>query len=88
MKEMIKRRGGSRFFQRDAGNILESEAVLLIGTKFNPIGVDQCGLCGFKSCEDKSKAHPCVFNTGDLGIAVGSAVSVAMDSRVDNRIMY
>ena len=31
---------------------------------------------------------PCTFNTGDLGIAIGSAVSVAMDHRVDNRIMY
>jgi uncharacterized ferredoxin-like protein len=32
--------------------------------------------------------HPCAFNTGDLGIAIGSAVSVAMDARVDNRIMF
>ncbi len=31
---------------------------------------------------------PCVFNTGDLGLAIGSAVSVAMDNRVDNRVMY
>lgn len=30
----------------------------------------------------------CSFNSGDLGIAVGSAVSVATDHRVDNRIMY
>ncbi len=28
------------------------------------------------------------MNTGDLGIAVGSAASVAMDERVDNRIMH
>jgi uncharacterized ferredoxin-like protein len=47
-------------------------------------------MCGFANCEEKNKypEHPCVFNTGDLGIAIGSAVSVAMDSRVDNRIMY
>ena len=30
----------------------------------------------------------CAYNTGDLGIAIGSAVSIAMDHRVDNRIMY
>jgi uncharacterized ferredoxin-like protein len=30
----------------------------------------------------------CSFNVGDLGIAVGSAVSRAADMRVDNRIMY
>lgn len=31
---------------------------------------------------------PCAFNTGDLGIAIGSAVSIAADNRVDNRVMY
>ncbi len=31
---------------------------------------------------------PCAFNTGDLGIAVGSAVSIAADRRVDNRVMF
>ena len=47
-------------------------------------------MCGFKNCDEKNKypSHPCVFNTGDLGIAIGSAVSVAMNHRVDNRIMY
>ena len=30
----------------------------------------------------------CSFNVGDLGIALGSAVSRAADMRVDNRIMY
>ena len=50
----------------------------------------KCGLCGFKNCTEKNKKIniPCAFNTTDLGIAVGSAVSVAMDNRIDNRIMY
>jgi uncharacterized ferredoxin-like protein len=30
----------------------------------------------------------CTFNSGDLGIAVGSAVSRAADLRIDNRVMY
>jgi uncharacterized ferredoxin-like protein len=30
----------------------------------------------------------CSFSVGDLGIAVGSAVSLTADLRVDNRIMY
>jgi uncharacterized ferredoxin-like protein len=30
----------------------------------------------------------CVFAISDLGIAVGSAVSIAADHRADNRIMY
>lgn len=30
----------------------------------------------------------CVFNLTDLGIAVGSACSIAADNRVDSRVMY
>jgi uncharacterized ferredoxin-like protein len=78
-------------FLRDAKNILNSEILFLIGTKIKPLGLGVgCGLCGFASCQEKS-SHPnipCAFNTGDLGIALGSAVSIAMDYRVDNRIMY
>ena len=30
----------------------------------------------------------CAFNTIDLGIAIGSAVSIAADNRVDSRVMF
>ena len=48
-----------------------------------------CGFCGFDSCAsaDASGAR-CAFNMIDLGIAVGSAVSVAADDRVDSRVLY
>lgn len=77
-------------FARDADNILQAECLLLIGTKVQTLGLKKCGLCGFSGCEEKAKYPnvPCSFNTGDLGIAIGSAVSVAMDNRADNRIMY
>ncbi len=81
----------NKIFTRDAGNVLNSsDVVVLIGTKFKSIGLELCGLCGFENCEQKDKHPdvPCAFNTGDLGIAIGSAISVATDSRVDNRIMY
>ena len=69
---------------------LSAQAMVVLGTKIESMGVSPCGMCGFSDCAEKNKHpdHPCVFNTGDLGIAVGSAVSVAMDNRVDNRIMY
>jgi uncharacterized ferredoxin-like protein len=75
---------------RDADNILPAPVMVLLGTKIKTIGLKKCGFCGFKNCEEKEKYHdvPCSYNTGDLGIAIGSAVSVAMDHRVDNRIMY
>lgn len=77
-------------FLRDADNILQSPVMVLIGTKIKSMGLKKCGHCGFANCEEKDKypSVPCSFNTGDLGIAIGSAVSIAMDNRVDNRIMY
>jgi len=64
--------------------------MILIGTKIKTMGLKKCGHCGFKNCEEKEKYPdvPCTFNTGDLGIAIGSAVSLAMDHRIDNRVMY
>jgi len=77
-------------FKRDADNILSSPVMLLLGTRISAMGLKKCGMCGFKNCDEKNKHKdiPCVYNTGDLGIAIGSAVSVALDNRVDNRIMY
>lgn len=90
MIEMAKQGRAGDFFVRDANNILQSEIVVLLGTRIKPLGLKYCGLCGLQNCSEKEKYPnvPCSFNTGDLGIAVGSAVSVAMDLRIDNRIMF
>lgn len=90
MIEMVDEEGHPEFFKRDAGNLLNSDALVLIGTSFTPIGVQKCGQCGLESCKDNTDNPniPCAFNVGDLGIAVGSAVSIAADNRVDNRVMY
>ncbi len=81
---------GAQAFIRDAGNILNSPVMVLFGTEIKSLGLVKCGMCGFKNCAEKDKHPniPCVFNTGDLGIAIGSAASIAMDNRADNRIMY
>lgn len=78
------------FFNRDADNIRNAGVVFIIGSSIKSIGLKKCGMCGFASCEEKNKHPnvPCVFNTGDLGIALGSAAAVCMDNRADNRIMY
>ncbi len=77
-------------FIRDAANLYNTPVMVILGTHIKSIGLIKCGMCGFENCKEKDKhpSHPCVYNTNDLGIAVGSAVSVAMDKRVDNRIMY
>ena len=86
----IGKETGASAFVRDAGNILNSPVMVLLGTEIKSLGLVKCGMCGFKNCAEKNKHPniPCVFNTGDLGIAIGSAASIAMDHRADNRIMY
>lgn len=90
MKEIASRQEASSFFLRDANNILNAQYLFLIGTRIKSINVQPCNLCGFANCEAKDKQPdvPCIFNTNDLGIAIGSAVSIAANHRVDNRVMY
>lgn len=77
------------FIRRDAENVDNSICVVLIGAKTEPFGLNNCSMCGFANCGEMVKAGAnCVFNITDLGIAVGSAVSVAADHRIDNRVMY
>lgn len=76
-------------FARDADCILKCPCVVLIGTKIAPVNLTFCGFCGWPDCETMvKKSGTCAYNTLDLGIAVGSAVSIAADFRVDNRVMY
>jgi len=90
MIKMVEERDFPAFFKRDALNILKAQCVFIIGTRITSTGIPACGLCGYKDCKEKDKypQHPCSFNTGDMGIAIGSAVSVAMDHKVDNRVMF
>lgn len=78
-----------QFFLRDAANVDRAQAVVLIGARPARAGLKVCGFCGFESCEAAGKAGArCAFNMIDLGIAIGSAASVAADDRVDSRVMY
>ncbi len=78
------------FFSRDAKNVLQSDAVILIGMKDIKTGLN-CGYCGYKTCADCTTAgnnHHCVFTDINAGIAMGSAVSLAATLGVDTRILY
>ena len=88
MKE-IAGETGPAFFARDGDNVMAAQIVVIIGTRPGRLGIDGCNLCGFEGCAANEKAGArCAFTVGDLGIAIGSAVSVAADHRADNRIMY
>lgn len=88
MNKIAEEKGVS-FFKRDADNVNQSPVVILLGTKIGPVGVPNCGYCGYHDCsENKEHGGICVYNTGDLGIAVGSCVSKASDLRIDNRVLF
>lgn len=85
----IAKETGEDFLARDGGNIDASSVVVLLGVKNSPIGLSHCGFCGFGNCAGAVKAGAnCAFNITDLGIAIGSAVSVAADHRFDNRVLF
>lgn len=88
----------SGVFKRDANNIRNAHSVIVVGVKGTlPKSID-CGACGFKDCNEFSKAKKikgedfvgpiCIFEALDLGIALGSTVKLASELGVDNRIMY
>jgi uncharacterized ferredoxin-like protein len=82
-------KGTTTNFPRDAKNLRSAQAVVLIGVKRTYNGLKFCSYCGFENCEKcKEAGGRCVYNMIDLGIALGSAVSIAADDRIDNRIMY
>jgi uncharacterized ferredoxin-like protein len=88
-QEMVRvsEANGWKFFLRDADNLYSADAVLILGTRQEVQGLN-CAYCGFATCQKKPEAVPCAINAVDLGIAVGSACSVAADMRVDTRVMF
>jgi uncharacterized ferredoxin-like protein len=88
-------------FRRDAGNVRNSAAVLLIGVSRDPKRMElpfNCGACGYKTCKDLLSSGKregedftgpaCIFQAIDLGIALGSAAKLAGELNIDNRMMY
>jgi len=78
---------GLKFFLRDAQNILNAEAIVLIGTHNKDMGLN-CAHCGFDTCAEKPEGTPCAINSVDVGIAIGSACATAADLKVDTRVMF
>jgi len=68
------------FFRRDAQNVRSSSTVVLIGCKKVSLGL--------KTPRRWLLDADTVCNLVNLGIALGSAVKVASNMNVDNRIMF
>lgn len=99
MKKIAKERPkAAKGFRRDAKNVENSEAVILIGVRGTKEFGINCSGCGYKNCTEFGKAPKklgqdfigpnCIFKLLDMGIALGSAAKTASILNVDNRIMY
>lgn len=90
MDEIFEATGeANAFFKRDAENIRNSEAIVMIGTKKAATGLTYCGFCGFGDCGNCAiSGGSCAFDYINLGIALCSAVVIAQRDFVDNRIMF
>ncbi|ALK04503.1 MAG: hypothetical protein AAY43_00815 [Methanosarcina sp. 795] len=86
-----------KFLLRDARNVRDANAIILIGLKASGVSNLDCGACGFATCKEmlehgkvqKEISGPhCMIKYLDLGIAVGSAAAKAKDLCIDNRVLY
>lgn len=89
MRNVYKTKGYG-FFLRDARVVEKATCMVLVGAKKKKTGLgDMCGLCGFENCIENGRAGArCSIVLTDLGIAMGSAVSIAADNRIDNRVLF
>jgi uncharacterized ferredoxin-like protein len=97
MKDYAPRSTNEAYWLRDAANIENSQALVLIGlTKPNLAGYD-CGGCGFATCkefeqhrklQDKEMGYTARIASWmmDIGVALASAAKTASLMNVDNRV--
>lgn len=98
MERLADEKGeGFYFLKRDATNLRNAGAAVLIGVKTSGAAGFDCRACGFKTCaemlnrqkvEAEFKGPNCMFKYIDLGIAIGAAAAKAKDLCIDNRVMY
>ena len=74
-------------FIRDAGNVLQAECIVAIGTRYHSLGLN-CGHCGFATCVERENfspnscdtteseaAHYCSPKLGELSLATEGSVN-------------
>ena len=72
---------GMKFLIRDSENIQSADAMIVIGTRQAPQGLN-CAYCGYATCAEKPQDTPCAINSID------AACAKAADLRVDSRVMF
>jgi uncharacterized ferredoxin-like protein len=98
MREYAPKSTNEAYWLRDAGNIENAQALVLIGLRKSAAAGYDCGACGFPSCKafeqgraptDKEMGYTgphCVMRMMDIGVALSSAAKTAGLLNVDNRV--
>lgn len=98
MKEYAPKSTNETYWLRDASNIENSEALLLVGLSKPVTAGYDCGACGYPSCAEFAKKREishkemgytgphCVMRMMDIGVALSSAAKTASLLNVDNRV--
>ena len=90
MEEIGKKYFGDswqHWYGRDAGNVRQADAVVLIGIEKSYRGLAHCDFCDFGDCGGCREAGGnCAYIYVDLGIALSSAALAAHRELTDSRI--
>src|SRR4030067_2476381 len=98
MKEYAPKSTNEAYWLRDASNIENSQALLLVGLSKPVTAGYDCGACGYPTCGEFSKNRQlkekemgytgphCVMRMIDIGDALSSAAKTASLHNVDNRV--
>ncbi|MDP3181304.1 MAG: DUF2148 domain-containing protein [Desulfobaccales bacterium] len=98
MKDYAPRSTNEAYWLRDAANIENSQALVLIGLGKPVVAGYDCGGCGFPTCKEFEKNRQmrekamgytgphCIMRMMDIGVALSSAAKTASILNVDNRV--
>jgi uncharacterized ferredoxin-like protein len=98
MKDYAPKSTNEAYWLRDASNIENSQALLLVGLNKPVTAGYDCGGCGYPSCADFAKNRQmrekemgytgphCTMRMMDIGVALSSAAKTASMLNVDNRV--
>ncbi len=98
MKEYASDSTNEAYWLRDASNIENSDALLLVGLRESLAAGYDCGGCGYLSCSEFSKNRKirekkmgysgphCIMRMMDIGVALSSAAKTASLLNIDNRV--
>ncbi len=98
MKEYAPDSTNEAYWLRDASNIENSQALLLVGLSKPVTAGYDCGGCGYPTCKELEENRQlrekemgytgphCVMRMMDIGVALSSAAKTASILNVDNRV--